>query len=127
MGARSRGSRVRSKRTPRGDMLREPRRPPTPDRNDFSCAFSSSGHRQTRAAEAGTQWSNPGRHLLAVSSSLFDPFRTTHPNWKSLELICGRPVHRGFSPNDQADLVAMIAGNPDDVVGVEPFPKGASS
>jgi hypothetical protein len=48
-------------------------------------------------------------------------------NWKSLELICGRPVHRGFSPNDKADLFAMLAGNPDDVVGVEPFPKGASS
>jgi hypothetical protein len=27
----------------------------------------------------------------------------------------------------KADLVAMLAGNPDDVVGVEPFPKGASS
>jgi hypothetical protein len=48
-------------------------------------------------------------------------------NWKSLELFCGQPVHRGFSPNDKADLVAMLAGNPDDVVGVEPFPKGASS
>ena len=46
---------------------------------------------------------------------------------RSLGLICGRPVHRGFSPNDKADLVAMLAGNPDDVVGAEPFPKGASS
>jgi hypothetical protein len=27
----------------------------------------------------------------------------------------------------KADLFAMLAGNPDDVVGVEPFPKGASS
>jgi hypothetical protein len=33
----------------------------------------------------------------------------------------------GSVPNDKADLVAMLAGNPDDVVGVEPFPKGASS
>jgi hypothetical protein len=27
----------------------------------------------------------------------------------------------------KADLVAMLAGNPDNVVGIEPFPKGASS
>jgi hypothetical protein len=60
-------------------------------------------------------------------SSISRPARLDVGNWKSLELICGRAVHRGFSPNDEADLVAMPAGNPDDVVGVEPFPKGASS
>jgi hypothetical protein len=44
--------------------------------------------------------------------------------WKSLGLICGRPVHHGFSANDKADLVATLAGNPDDVVGAEPLSKG---
>src|SRR5260370_42710903 len=44
-----------------------------------------------------------------------------------MELVCGRSVHRGFCPNDKDDLVAMLAGNPDDVVSVEPFPTGASS
>ena len=37
-------------------------------------------------------------------------------NWKSLGLICGRPVHHGFSANDKTDLVATPAGNPADVV-----------
>lgn len=41
--------------------------------------------------------------------------------------ICGRPVHRGFSPNDKAGLVAMFAGNPDPVGGLLPFLKGESS
>jgi hypothetical protein len=45
-------------------------------------------------------------------------------NWKSLALFCGRPVHHGFSANDKADLVATLAGNPDDVVGAEPLSKG---
>jgi hypothetical protein len=64
---------------------------------------------------------------LMKSSISNRPVRHDVGNWKFLKLICGRPVHRGFSPNDKADLVAMLAGNPDDVVGVEPFPKGASS
>jgi hypothetical protein len=62
-----------------------------------------------------------------VKTGGFTPVRLDVGNWKSLELICGRTVHRWFSPNDKADLVAMLAGNPDGVVGVEPFPKGASS
>src|SRR5260370_41952034 len=37
------------------------------------------------------------------------------------------PFIAGSVQNDKADLVAMLAGNPDGVVGVEPFPKGASS
>jgi hypothetical protein len=37
------------------------------------------------------------------------------------------PFTAGSVQKDKADWVAMLAGNPDDVVGKEPFPKGASS
>ena len=71
--------------------------------------------------------SKPDQVELMKSSIINCPVRLDVGNWRTLELICGRPVHRGFSPNDKADLGAMLAGNPDDVVGVEPFAKGASS
>jgi hypothetical protein len=33
------------------------------------------------------------------------------------------PFIAGSVQDDKADLVAMLAGNPDGVVGVEPFPR----
>ena len=39
---------------------------------------------------------------LMKSSISNRPVRLDVGNWKSLELICGRPVHRGFSPNDKS-------------------------
>ena len=48
-------------------------------------------------------------------------------NWKSLELICGRPVHHGFSLNEKADAVATLAENLTTLWVTESRPKGTRS
>jgi len=73
------------------------------------------------------KWPKPGYLTLRAN---WLPLKVTWAlalNWKSLELICGRPVHHGFSLNDKADAVAMLAENLETLWATKLRPKGTSS
>src|SRR5258705_217114 len=58
--------------------------------------------RPTCSPRLATRWNRLQVDLMKSSISN-RPVRLDAGNWKSLELFCGRPVHRGFSPNERAD------------------------